>query len=120
MNKYLATLILAGLTGIMLCGFFVMGSATHDMNHTGSNTFEQHFSMWSDVSNVLISNIVASIVTLILILLLPYFVIRNFKLYLLSIQIASDRIPIHPDRVLSKRTKLTRWLSLFENSPSYA
>jgi hypothetical protein len=119
MVKYIATLILIGLASMMLCGFLDIGSDTHNMNHAGSDTLEHHFSMWSDISTALVSNIATSIAALISILVLAYLIVRNFRLSLLSTQLAYDRIPIEPDKTLGKRSKLTRWLALFENSPSY-
>lgn len=118
MVKYVATLILIGLASMMLCGFFVIGPDAHNMNHTGSDSLEHHYSMWTDISTALVSNIATSIAALISILVLAYFVIRNFSLSLLDTQLAYDRIPIDPDRGLGNQTKLTRWLALFEHSPS--
>lgn len=120
MVKYVAALILIGLASMMLCGFIAIGPATHAMNHTGSGSMEHHFSMWTEMSTALVSNVATSIAALVSIIVLAYFVVRNFALSLLNTQLAYDRIPIDPDRGLGKRTKLTRWLSLFEHSPSLA
>lgn len=107
---------------MMLCGLFLIGPTTHSMNHVGSDALniEHHFSMWNDISTALVSNIATSIAALISILVLAYFVIRNFTQSLLDTQLAYDRIPIEPDRGLGNQTKLIRWLALFEHSPSFS
>lgn len=119
MVKYVAALILIGLASMMLCGFISVGPTTHAMNHSGSASVDHHFSMWTEMSTALVSNITTSVAALISIILLAYFVIQSFAFSLLNTQLAYDRIPIDPDRALGKRSKLIRWLSLFENSPSF-
>ena len=121
MAKYVATLILiVGLASMILCGFVVMGPTAHAMNHTGPGSVEHHFSMWTDISTALVSNVATSITAIISIIILAYFVIQSFAFSLLNTKLAYNRIPICPDKVLDQRSKLTRWLALFENIPSFA
>lgn len=120
MIKYVATLILIGLASMMLCGFIVMRPTTHTMNHLGSGSVDHHLSMWTEMSTAIVSNIATSVVTLISIVLLSFFVIQSFAFSLLNTQISYIRVHVDPDSVLGKSPKLLRWLSLFENSPSLA
>ena len=63
--KYIAILLLIGLASMMVCGFIVMGQTTHTMNHVGSDSIEHHYSLWTEMSSALVSNITTSIAALI-------------------------------------------------------
>lgn len=117
--KHIATLLFIGLASTMLCGFIALGQSNHAMNHMGSDSVEHHYSMLTETSTALVSNIAASVTALISIIVLAYVVARGFALSLLNTQLVYARIPIEPDERLGKRTKLIRWLSLLEHSPTF-
>ncbi|MFZ2253325.1 MAG: hypothetical protein WAW13_04120 [Minisyncoccia bacterium] len=115
--KILASLILLGFAGFILCGSMVQTHETVTNMHQHSASVAHHLSVFEDFSTVIFSEFSVDFMTFISIL---SFTVVAFFLSIQDLWIPTSRIV--PKRKSPNPTtyKLKRWTSLFEHSPSFA
>jgi hypothetical protein len=121
MFKNIATIVLMVLVGMMFCGFIATGQTNHAISHTGSDSAEHHFTLWTEISVALISDAAIALASLIsvLVVLSLLFVLGSNELFLHT-KLAFERTERDPHRHPADRLKKISWLSLLEHSPSHS
>ena len=115
--KVLASLILLGFAGFILCGSMIQTHETVGNMEQHSASVAHHLSVFEDFSTVVFSEFSIAFATFLSILT---FTVVVFFLSIQVLWVPSSRIV--PKRKSPNPTsyKLKRWTSLFEHSPSFA
>jgi hypothetical protein len=123
MAKTVALFLLLGFVSVVLCGFLVNQQILqHTVHgHTDSGYVIHHFSMWTDFSTALVSDVAAYIATITLIVGSVFLLSRTS--FLSPQAFAFSRtyglIPIRTIGLVRLPPELRQWLSMLELSPSF-
>jgi hypothetical protein len=122
MERIIATFLLLGFISMVFCGFVTNHQmAQHAAHADASSSFiEHHFSMWTDFSTAIVTDVVTYVTLLTLVLATAFFFVRTSVILLrLRTELSfRERVPIGTDKQTGYSQVLRQWLSLFEHSPS--